>query len=162
MCRAQKSWAALSQATLRVSGGCLWVPEQRCQEGSEEVGPPLVREALAPALTLTAAVGWPAVASLLGTQLGLSSEKRSSSLAPRGLFPLESTVGSVAASSWCFLFPSSKDLKTVPSLSLSLSLSVSQMAILLTAARKPLPSTVHSSPGVFVELFESQPAPPPV
>lgn len=45
----------------------------------------------------------------------------------------------------------------VPSLFLSLSLSVSQMAILLTAAKKTLHSTVHLSPGMFVELFELQP-----
>lgn len=64
-----------------------------------------------------------------------------------------------AASSRGFLLPSYKDLKMVPSFSLSLSLSVSQMAILLTAAKKTLQAPVHSSPGMFVDLFESQPFP---
>lgn len=49
----------------------------------------------------------------------------------------------------------------VPSFSFFLSLSVSQMAILLTAAKKTLPSTVHLSPGMSVELLELQPFPPP-
>lgn len=48
----------------------------------------------------------------------------------------------------------------VPSFSFFLSFSVSQMAILLTAAKKMLHSTVHMSPGMFVELFELQPPPP--
>ena len=49
----------------------------------------------------------------------------------------------------------------VPSLFLFLCLSVSQMAILLTAAKKTIHSTVHLSPGMFVELFELQPPLPP-
>lgn len=49
----------------------------------------------------------------------------------------------------------------VPSFSLPLSFSVSQMAILLTAAKKALHSTGHTNPGMFVELFELQPFPPP-
>lgn len=49
----------------------------------------------------------------------------------------------------------------VPSFSFFLSFSVSQMAILLTAAKKMLHSTVHMSPGMFVELFELQPPPTP-
>lgn len=57
--------------------------------------------------------------------------------------------------------PRYKDLKMVPSFSLPLSFSVSQMAILLTAAKKALHSTGHTSPGMFVELFELQPFPPP-
>lgn len=49
----------------------------------------------------------------------------------------------------------------VPSLFLFLCLSLSQMAILLTATKKTLHSTVHLSPGMFVELFELQPPLPP-
>lgn len=76
-------------------------------------------------------------------------------------FP-ESTVAASSvrtASSQCFLLPNSQDPKTVPSFSFFLSLS--QMAILLTAARKMLHSTAHSSPGMFVKLFELQPPLPP-
>lgn len=51
----------------------------------------------------------------------------------------------------------------MPSLSLPLSLCVSQTAVLLTAAKNTLPSTGQLSPGMFVELSESQPSlPPPV
>lgn len=74
----------------------------------------------------------------------------------------------------CFPSPGHKDLKMVPSLFLSLSLSLSpsslssflslslsQMAILLTAAKKMLHSTVHMCPEMFIELFELQPCPHP-
>ena len=80
--------------------------------------------------------------------------KRSSPLAPRGLFP-ESTIGLVSAS---VLLPVSKFSGPEDGpFSLSLSFSVSQMAILLTAAKKTLHSTVHISPGALVELSEFQP-----
>lgn len=67
----------------------------------------------------------------------------------------------LCCSDQCFLLLNYKDLKVVPSFSFFLSFFVSQMAILLTAAKKTLPSTVHLSPGMFVELFELQPSPPP-
>ena len=47
------------------------------------------------------------------------------------------------------------------SLSLSLSLCVSQMAILLTAGKNTLHWTGHLSTGMFVGQSELQPPPPP-
>jgi hypothetical protein len=60
--------------------------------------------------------------------------------------------------------PRYKDLKMALlslSVPVSLCLSVSQMAILLTASKKTLHSTVHMCPERFIELFELQPCPHP-
>lgn len=105
--------------------------------------------------------GSPRADSLPGTRLCVSSEKINPSLAPKACLQ-KARPGQavhlplpVGAS-----LPRYKDLKMVPSFSLPLSFSVSQMAILLTAAKKALHSTGHTNPGMFVELFELQPFPP--
>lgn len=109
-----------------------------------------------------------------GTRLCISSRREAPHGHPKAPSRMHSRIS--AAASRRLLLPSHKDLKLVPSLSpppclsaslppsLSLfpslsfphSLPPSQMATLLTAAKKTLQSPVHISPGMCVELSDAQ------